>query len=58
MEPASATTAANYFINNGVAVSNAFLLEDGLTVLLRTSPLAVGPTYILTVNNVRDLGSA
>jgi hypothetical protein len=30
-------------------------LDDGVTVLLRTSPLSVGPTYILTVNNVRDL---
>src|ERR1043166_8672738 len=54
VDPVSATAIGNYFINNGVTISTATLMPDGMTVLLRTSPLSFGPTYILTVNNVQD----
>ncbi|HYG34205.1 MAG TPA: hypothetical protein VEC99_05450, partial [Clostridia bacterium] len=53
---ASAQTAANYGINNGVTVSSAVLGADTRTVTLTTSPL-VGGNYVLTVNNVTDLAT-
>ncbi len=51
----SAESASNYSLNNGASVLSASLLEDGATVVLRTSPLSAGPSYVLTVNSVRDL---
>lgn len=55
VELASATAATNYTLSGGVGVEAASLLDDGVTVVLRTGqPLAVGVTYTLTVNNVRD----
>jgi hypothetical protein len=57
VEPASATNPANYTINHGVSVSSASFGGDSRTIVLRTTPLAVGPTYTLTVNNVRDRAS-
>lgn len=51
----SAGNLVNFFLNNGVDVLGATLLDDGSTVLLRTTPLAWGNTYTLTVSNVRDL---
>ncbi len=54
IDPATAGNAGNYSINNGIQVQSAALLEDGLTVLLRVSPLSTDLGYILTVNNVRD----
>ncbi len=55
VEQASAETASNYAIDNGVTVSAAGLGDDGRTVTLTTTPLTQGITYTLTVNNVVDL---
>ena len=55
VEAASASSAGNYQINNGITVLSATLLDDGVTVLLRTSPLPKGVSCLLTVSNVRDL---
>ena len=57
VEQASAETASNYAIDNGVTVSAAGLGDDGRTVTLTTAPLTGGITYTLTVNNVVDLAS-
>ena len=53
LDPVSASTPGNFFLNNGAAVLSATLLDDA-SVLLRTTPLLWGPTYTLTVNNVQD----
>src|SRR3989442_1707558 len=48
-EPVStvtATTVSNYTINNSVTVSNAVMGADAKTVLLTTSGLNAGGTYI------------
>ena len=55
VEQASAETASNYAIDNGVTVSAAGLVDDGRTVTLTTTPLTQGITYTLTDNNVVDL---
>ncbi|MFO1512378.1 MAG: lamin tail domain-containing protein [Verrucomicrobiota bacterium] len=55
LDPVSASTAANYLVNNGVTVQKATLLADGLTVVLKTTPLTWGSSYTVTVNNVKDL---
>ena len=57
VEQTSAETASNYAIDNSVTVSSASLGADGRTVTLTTTPLALGITYTLTVNNVVDLAS-
>lgn len=54
VEAATATNAANYSLNLGASVSSVQLVGDTRTVLLNTSPLNSGQTYMLTVNNVRD----
>jgi hypothetical protein len=54
LELASATTATNYTINNGITVLGATLSDDLRTVVLATSLMSVGPNYIVTVNHVRD----
>lgn len=54
VEAASATNAANYSLNLGASISTARFGGDDRTIVLTTSALAVGPTYTLTVNNVRD----
>lgn len=55
VDPVSAGNSGNYFLNHGVSVLSATLMEDASTILLRTTPLVWGTTYTLTVNNVRDL---
>ena len=45
VDPVSASNPLNFFLNNGVAILNAALLDDGSAVLLRTTPLAWGTTY-------------
>jgi hypothetical protein len=52
LEAASAQTATNYTLNNGIGVQGAVLA--GKTVTLTTTAMANGTTYLLTVNNVRD----
>ena len=54
IDPATAGVTGNYAINNGIGIASATLLDDGTTVLLRTTQLALGTFYTLTVSNVRD----
>jgi hypothetical protein len=54
LEEATATAVGNYALNFDANVLQANLLEDLRSVILRTTPLAVGTNYTLTVNNVRD----
>jgi fibronectin type 3 domain-containing protein len=55
VEEGSATNVSSYSINNGIAVSNAWLGLDFKTVILTTSPHTEGVSYTLTVNNIQDL---
>lgn len=55
VDQTSAENAANYAIDQGVTVNNAVLQADGQSVVLTTSPLLSGLTYLLTINNVLDL---
>jgi hypothetical protein len=50
----SATTPANYRIDQGVSVTAVAFGNDQATVLLTTTPFALGATYTITVNNVTD----
>ena len=50
----SATQSVNYALNNGVAVTGAAAALDGRTLLLTTTPLTPGVTYVLVVNRVQD----
>ena len=53
LEPASATNAANYTINNGISVSRAAFGPDARTIVLTTSVITPNVTNILTINNVQ-----
>jgi len=57
VEPASATFAGNYGINNGVLVNSARMGRDARTVMLATTTLAPATTYTVTVNGVRDMAT-
>ncbi len=55
VESGTALAIGNYSISGGVTVSAAgFFNGDNRTVVLTTSALVNGTTYVLTVNNVRD----
>jgi hypothetical protein len=54
VDPATATVAGNYQLNNGASVSGAAMAGDGRTVSLLTSVLATGLSYQLRVRNVLD----
>lgn len=54
LDPVSASTAGFYQVNNGVSVLAATLLADGVTVVLKTTPLTWGATYTVTIYNVKD----
>ena len=43
-----------FALNNGVSVYGATLLSDKKTIILATSPLTAGQTYVVTVSGVRD----
>jgi hypothetical protein len=58
VEASSATLTSSYSINNGIMVMAASFAGDTRTVVLRTTAMAAGPTYTLTVNNVRDRASS
>ena len=55
VEPASATNLSHYAITPGIAVLGAAFGLDAKTVLLTTSPLAIGMTYTGLVWGVSDL---
>ena len=52
---ASATNVANYAFSNGLAITNASLGADNMTVTLTTVPLAYGSNYVIVINNIFDL---
>ncbi len=56
VDSSSANLIENYSLSGGQILS-AVLDKDGVTVLLRTTPLQIGSSYTLTVNNVTDLAS-
>jgi chitodextrinase len=58
VDEASAETAANYGLDNGVSVLGAVLAGDGKSVLLTVSSLSTGVAYTLTVTGVQDLAAA
>jgi hypothetical protein len=55
VEPSSAMNISNYTLNNGASVNVAVLSFDGTSVILTTSNLSVGTSYLLTVDDVTDL---
>lgn len=57
VDPATATSIGNYAINNGATIASAVMSTSPDTVLLRTTGVAVGTVYTITVNNVQDLAS-
>ena len=59
VETVSATTLANYSLDQGIHLTGATLMPDGRTVGLATdSGLAANTLYTLTVNHVKDLARA
>lgn len=54
VDPATATTLANYAISGGLTLS-APVLQNAQDVVLTTTPQTQGTPYTLTVNNVKDL---
>jgi regulation of enolase protein 1 (concanavalin A-like superfamily) len=59
VEPASGTNAANYALNNGIAIASAAFGPSARIILLTTAtPLTRGTSYTLTVNGVRDTSAA
>jgi hypothetical protein len=54
VDPATATTAGNYSLNNGASVLSAAIGDAPNKVVLTTSPLT-SPPYMLTVQNVMDM---
>jgi hypothetical protein len=57
MDPVSATTLANYAINNGASIASATMSSDPSVALLRVTGMTPGTTYTLRVNNVTDTAS-
>jgi hypothetical protein len=58
VDPATATTAINYSLNNGASVLSAAIGDAPNKVVLTTSPLTWNANpgfYLLTVENVKDL---
>ncbi len=55
LEQNSSQTIGNYSITNGITVSGAVLSSDGKKVTLTTSAHTSGQSYVVTVNNVKDL---
>jgi hypothetical protein len=55
VNPQSAAATGNYSIDKGLAVRQAVLDADGVTVTLRTSAQTDATWYALTVANIRDV---
>ena len=56
LDPVTAENSANYPISHDVSVTDAALDAGGQTVTLGTSTLSESTQYLLTVNDVEDLG--
>jgi hypothetical protein len=57
VERTSSENRVNYYIDQGIEISNATLLQDGRTVRLQTSLIQSGVTYELIINNIKDRAS-
>ena len=57
LDPQSATVGGNYQLSGGAVVLGATLDSSGRVVILRTTPLQLGQTYSLGIENVRDLAA-
>jgi len=59
--PSTATNTANYSITGpagSLSIVSAVMASDQTNVILTTGTLALGATYTLTVNNIKDLSAA
>jgi len=56
LDPVTAESGANYTISHGVSVTDSTLDAGRQTVTLTTSTLSESTQYLLTVNDVEDLG--
>jgi hypothetical protein len=54
LDPKSANNINNYSITNNLLITQAKLLPDSESVLLRTSTLQKNINYYLTIENIRD----
>lgn len=54
VDPATATVASNYTIDQNVTVSAATMSAEPDTVILTVSPLIQNQSYVLTTSNVQD----
>ena len=57
VDGAGANLPANYSLSGGATVSGAELSSTERIVTLTVSPLTVGASYTLTINNIRDKAS-
>jgi hypothetical protein len=55
VDPVTATTVANYSLNNGASVLSAAIGDAPNKVVLTTSALTPGVVYTLTVQNVKNI---
>jgi hypothetical protein len=55
VDPATATNAANYTVDNGVSISSVRMGDAPNKIILTTSTLSDGVAYSVTVANVKDL---
>jgi Concanavalin A-like lectin/glucanases superfamily/Bacterial Ig-like domain len=55
VDPTTATTVANYSLNNGASILSAAIGDAPNKVVLTTSALTQGTVYTLTVQDVQDL---
>jgi len=54
VNPATATDASHYTLDQGATVTAAVIGAESDTVILTVSPLVTGQTYILTTSDVQD----
>ena len=54
VDPATATVASNYSVDQNVTISGATMSPEPDTVILTVSPLTPNQTYVLTTSNVQD----
>lgn len=57
LDPATAQTASNYTLSNGIQVLQATLNDAGTGVFLKTAAHVPGTSYTVTVKNVKDLAT-
>ena len=58
LDEETANTATNYVLSGGGKVSEARLLEDGKTVVLKVSEISADKLFLLTITGVKDISAA